>query len=77
MSRDLNKADLDNYITGHWGEDQFRYEGDDEAYEGDAGDENEPKCQTCSEPLYLHERPCEHEFSDDAMVGREREAGLR
>jgi len=26
MSRDLNKADLDNYITGHWGEDQFRDE---------------------------------------------------
>ena len=23
---DFNKADLDNYITGHWGEDQFRDE---------------------------------------------------
>lgn len=21
---DINKADLDNWITGHWGEDQFK-----------------------------------------------------
>ena len=30
MSRDLNKADLDNYITGHWGEDQFRDQPEDD-----------------------------------------------
>lgn len=39
-------------------------------------DRNEPKCQVCSVPLYLHNEPCEVEFSDDAMVSREREAGL-
>jgi len=37
----------------------------------------EPRCQVCTEPLYLHNEPCEQEFSDDAMVSREREAGLR
>jgi len=40
-------------------------------------DRNEPRCQVCTEPLYLHNEPCEREFSDDAMVSREREAGLR
>ena len=40
-------------------------------------DRNEPKCQVCDEPLYLHDKPCEQEFSSDAMVSREREAGLR
>jgi len=39
-------------------------------------DRNEPKCQVCTEPLYLHDEPCEQEFSDDAMVSREREAGI-
>lgn len=28
---DMNKRDLDNYITGHYGEDQFRNEVADEA----------------------------------------------
>ena len=37
----------------------------------------EPRCQVCDEPLYLHDKPCEQGFSDDAMVSREREAGLR
>jgi hypothetical protein len=27
----LNKRDLDNYITGHFGEDQFRYDEEEEA----------------------------------------------
>ena len=40
-------------------------------------DRNETKCQVCTEPLYLHNEPCEREFSSDAMVSREREAGLR
>jgi hypothetical protein len=26
MSREINSRDLDNYITGHYGEDQFRDE---------------------------------------------------
>ena len=39
-------------------------------------DRNEPKCSVCSVPLYLHNEPCEVEFSDDAMVSRERERGL-
>ena len=46
------------------------------AYQGDAGDETEPKCQVCSEPLYLHNEPCESEDYDPAMVSRERERGL-
>ena len=37
---------------------------------------HEPRCQVCDEPLYLHNEPCEREFSNDAMVSREREAGL-
>lgn len=40
-------------------------------------DRNEPKCSVCAEPLYRHDKPCEQEFSDDAAVGREREAGLQ
>ena len=40
-------------------------------------DRNEPKCQVCSVPLYRHDKPCEEEFGDDALVSREREAGLR
>ena len=40
-------------------------------------DRNEPKCQVCTEPLYLHNEPCEREDYDPAMVSREREAGLR
>ena len=37
---------------------------------------HEPRCQVCDDPLYLHNEPCEQEFSDDAQVGREREAGI-
>ena len=40
-------------------------------------DRHQPKCRVCTEPLYLHNEPCEQEFSSDAMVSREREAGLR
>lgn len=34
---DLNKHDLDNYITGHFGEDQFKYQGDEEPEGKDFG----------------------------------------
>ena len=47
-----------------------------EAYQGDAGDETEPKCSVCSVPLYLHNEFCESEDYDPAMVSRERERGL-
>lgn len=41
---EINKVDLDNYITGHWGEDQFR---DDES------DLPEPEqCSECGKPCY-------------------------
>lgn len=39
-------------------------------------DRKEPKCSVCSEPLYLHNEPCESEDYDPAMVSRERERGL-
>jgi len=37
---------------------------------------HEPRCQVCDDPLYLHNEPCEQEFSDDAEVSGEREAGI-
>ena len=38
---ELNKQDLDNWITGHWGEDQFRDEEEEEMDEwAEAGREN-------------------------------------
>ena len=43
MSRDLNKADLDNYITGHWGEDQFRDEPEDDEQPEKTEDDERPK----------------------------------
>jgi len=43
MSRDLNKADIDNYITGHWGEDQFRDQPEDEGQPEKTEDDERPK----------------------------------
>jgi hypothetical protein len=36
MSREINSRDLDNYITGHYGEDQFRDEEPEEEIEDDS-----------------------------------------
>jgi hypothetical protein len=40
------RQDLDNYITGHWGEDQFRYDCDCD-YPEEPADEQQFTCYDC------------------------------
>ena len=68
------KHSLDNWITGHFGEDQFKE--DDWCEEKDCTDENRCSAPGCFEPATCYCDHCDGGFcSDHGTPGGDRQAG--